>query len=84
MSDRIKHISLKEKYDLPISIEFSEHDFAKDLSQNLNFIQNLNQIITDSAEKNSFMQCYHFKLTTKDFDDIGKSLINCKNHDETN
>lgn len=62
-----------------IIIEFSEKDFMANPNENAQFITNINQIITDSVESNSVMECGIFKLYSKDINDISSTLIKVDN-----
>jgi len=57
-----------------VVLEFSQKDFIKDFNGNMNIIQNLSQIISESGEPKSEMELGIFKLKTDAMRDYSKDL----------
>lgn len=77
LTNRIRQIPSGESFNPPadIILEFSENDFMIDGKESLGIIQNLSEIIKDSAEPNSEMELGVFKLKTNAIKDISSTLI---------
>jgi GT2 family glycosyltransferase len=75
LSDRILNHGYIDKMGDEILLTFSQDEFMKDAYQHLNVIQNLNSILTDSAESNSEAQLGIFHLKTLNITDYSSTLI---------
>jgi glycosyltransferase involved in cell wall biosynthesis len=58
-----------------VLLYFKEDEFMKNIAENMNIIQNLNGMITDSAESNADMEFGIFRLKTLTIKDYSNTLI---------